>query len=500
MKKIVVLAVALGVAVSAFGANPPSRIAVILPTKGRGGTRLAADIADDVMIGVNRAAREFAGFIDGREGKIDYGDAVEFAVLETPDDSSKIERALPRLGLEKYDLVIGAGFLFGLPFEAIHRDYPGTTFVVVDYYADLSESGGNLLALRFQTRDAAFVAGALAADRFAGKTLGMIVGMDIPFMWEEFIDGFVEGAAYMDDVAGTTSPVAVEFVGDFGDYDAAYDLATRMYRGGIPCIYQTAGDAGYGVLDAARDHGRWVIGVDTDQGLETALRGEASNHILTSTVKRWGNGVYLVVREFLEEGSLPRGVRVVGIPEGCAEVAVNPYNAPIIADQLDLMASLRAGLIAGKLPAAAPSGGEVWRAKADIPDIEIVTVTVNDPILAPGIPEHYGPAIQEALSTEFHGIGLYRVIDKDQVDRLLEEISFSLEGVTEENQSLEIGRLAAAEAIVFVSVGDIAGQVNIDCKLVDVETGLTIAASRESYADFQKLFENLDDIVGALGR
>jgi hypothetical protein len=247
--------------------------------------------------------------------------------------------------------------------------------------------------------------------------------------------------------------------------------------------------------------GKWSIGVDHDQGLGAALRLDSHEHILTSTVKKWGNGVYLACREYLTTGNLPKGSQIVGLAEDCVDMAVNPYNAPILGDQLSMIKDLKQALITGELPDAMPSKeNTVWASIEEKPMVEIITVTVNDPVLSPGIPEYYGATLQEALSTEFYEIGFYRVIDSDQVKRLLSEICFSLSGVSEESTKLEVGRLVAAEAIVFVNMGEIGEKVNVDCKLVEVETGLMIAAARESYPDFESVLEGLGSLVMELGK
>jgi hypothetical protein len=56
----------------------------------------------------------------------------------------------------------------------------------------------------------------------------------------------------------------------------------------------------------------------------------------------------------------------------------------------------------------------------------------------------------------------------------------------------------ADQAIVFVNLGEIVESVNIDCKLVDVETGLLIAAPRETYPDFEILLDNLSPLIRQL--
>ena len=223
---------------------------------------------------------------------------------------------------------------------------------------------------------------------------------------------------------------------------------------------------------------------------------------MTSTQKKWGNGVYLICKEYLTTGKLPHGAQFVGLAEDCTDLAVNPYNTPILGKQLETIRELKAALIAGELPSSpsSPAESNVWESTAVQSTVEIITVTVNDPVLSLGIPAHYGPMIQEAMSTEFLQVGLYRVIDSEQVDRLLSEISFSLDGVSEENTKLEIGRLVSAEAIVFVNLGEIGDKVNVDCKLVDVETGLLIAAARETYPDFESVLDSLGSLVADLGK
>jgi len=493
------------------GNNGVPRIAVILPVAENHDNPMA----DDVMIGINRLAREFDGTIHGREETVEFGGEADFTILETAgldDTQSNIDaltEEIRALDPGRYDLVFGAGFHYHDPLRVLAGEVPGTRFVVVDSYGG-SETEDNYLILQFSTANAAFLAGVVAAERFPGEPLGFIGGMDIPLINDEFRDGFLAGVEYMDQRSGVRTDVIVDYTDSFGDYDAGYDLADRMFDRGVKCIYQAAGASGYGALDAARDRDLWVIGVDIDQGLQMALREMPYRHILSSTVKKWGNGVYLVGKEYLTEGKLPRGLQIVGLAEDCTDLVVNPYNALVLGDQLDTIEELKSIFIADEEPpfvsstasSSSPSTTArpaVWKTLQDKPAVEILTVTVNDPILSPGVPAHYGAMIREAMSTEFHKIGLYRVIDNEQVDRLLAEISFSLDGVSEENTRLEMGRLVAAEAIVFVNIGEVGERVNIDCKLVDVETGLMIAAARETYTNFENVLDNLAPLIRELG-
>jgi len=73
-----------------------------------------------------------------------------------------------------------------------------------------------------------------------------------------------------------------------------------------------------------------------------------------------------------------------------------------------------------------------------------------------------------------------------------------LDGVSGKNTQLEVGRPVAADAIIFVSIGETGERVNIDCKLVDVEARLMIAGARKTYPDIEKFLENLAPRIGEL--
>jgi basic membrane protein A len=473
-----------------------TKVAVLLPTLGESYT-----VADEVMIGINRLAQEFSGSIIGREETITFGKGPVFTILDTeagnePEQSALITERISGFGLGRYDLVIGFGFHYIKPFETVCDKYPETRFIGVDFVLDVQRS--NLTTLQWDMREVTFMAGALAAERFAGDKIGVLGGIDIGFIREDFMDPFVAGAAYMDGITGEKTEVAYEIAGSFNDPALGYAVAEQLYSRGVRCIYEAAGGTGEGIRAAAADSGKTVIGVDIDWGLSLALEGKPASHILTSTVKRWDEAVYLVCREYFLTATLPVGNQIVGLAEGCAELAVNPYNAPLLGTQLDTIRSLKAAILSGEIDVSrAPVRAEVWQT-VETPFTSAV-VTVADPVLTSGIPGHYGPLLQEALSTEFITAGGYRVISREQVGRLVSEINFSMGGLTDEAAGLEAGRLVAAEAIVFVKLAEIGDKINLDCKLVMVETGLAAAAVRAIYTGMDALLEDLPSVIRQLG-
>ena len=54
-------------------------------------------------------------------------------------------------------------------------------------------------------------------------------------------------------------------------------------------MFAVAGPCGLGALDAAKESGKWGVGVDVDQSY-------LGNYILTSAVKRVDTGIFLAVK------------------------------------------------------------------------------------------------------------------------------------------------------------------------------------------------------------
>ncbi|UCF99059.1 MAG: BMP family ABC transporter substrate-binding protein [Spirochaetaceae bacterium] len=449
---------------------------------------------EEFMIGVSRSAQELGGTIIGREGIVAFGENIEFTVIPTAYEEGEIDREFPAFELGQYDLVFGCGWMYTNPLINTYRKYPQTHFVLVDSARDV-DPGNNLTFLLFKTGDAAFLAGVVAATKVKGSPIGFIGGMDRPFIREEYLAGFSEGLDFADSLQGTTTELFVEFADAFDQREQGYNIALSMYGRGVECIYQVAGYTGFGVLEAAEEVGKWVIGVDTDQGLEFA-REPLGRWILTSTVKRWGTAVYLVCKEFLFTGTVPVGVHFVGLNEGCVDIAINPYNTPYLLDQLDLIASVREALKRGEISSAKKREQTgIWKAAAGSVAAVKTSLAVNDPVLSQGIDASYASTLQKALCTAFHESGRFRVISREQKSRLLEEISFSLDVTADEKQQLEVGRLIAAEAIVFVDLSMVGSKYLLDAKVVDVQTGIALSASSASFDAIESVFEGLNLLI-----
>ncbi|HPG57215.1 MAG TPA: BMP family ABC transporter substrate-binding protein [Candidatus Wallbacteria bacterium] len=215
---------------------------------------------------------------------------------------------------QKYDLLIGVGFEYEELFSKLSRQFKNTHFVIIDS----AVTGKNTASLIFREHEGGFLAGAFAALVSKGKPVGFIGGMMIPPV-ERFSDGFVEGAKHIN----PKIKVEIRYVGKdpsaFANKAEAKKLALQLYKSGVQIIFHAAGGAGLGVIEAAVDAKRYVIGVDSDQ---SAL---APGNVITSVEKRLDVVIYDFLKSAIKEG-FKSGKRNYGVKEGAIRLSSLDYS------------------------------------------------------------------------------------------------------------------------------------------------------------------------------
>lgn len=159
---------------------------------------------------------------------------------------------------------------------------------------DFSSTGGmpkNMRNVLFKSEEASYLAGYLAGMMTETGVIGVVGGMEIPAV-ERFYYGYSAGADVAAEERGQNITVRVAYVGNFYDTETGERLAAEMYDAGADVILQAAGEAGNGVIAAAKKSGNYVIGVDLDQ------RDLAPENMLTSVTKNLEEAVYQTIAEY----------------------------------------------------------------------------------------------------------------------------------------------------------------------------------------------------------
>ncbi|NLB89815.1 MAG: BMP family ABC transporter substrate-binding protein [Clostridiales bacterium] len=225
---------------------------------------------------------------------------IEYKVLECRNDPSAIKDQMVEAS-EYAQIVVAVGFEFGDIIQALAADYPEVDYIYVDNAIPDIE---NLITVSYADNEGAFLAGALAAMMTTStelegmneeKIIGMVGGEDIEVI-RNFQVGYEAGAKYIDEEV----EVKVLFAQTFEDPAKGKENATSLYSAGADIVFQVAGKTGEGVFLAAKEQGKYAIGVDTDQ------RYIEPDHIIASMKKEVGTSIYDTIVQ-IQEGTVERG-------------------------------------------------------------------------------------------------------------------------------------------------------------------------------------------------
>jgi len=187
-----------------------------------------------------------------------------------------------------FNIVISAGFLLADATEAVAQQFPNTKFAITDYsVANFKSHPSNIEGLTYATQQNSYLIGCLAAHAAQArgtKNISVVGGIKIPPV-DTFLAGYKAGAQKC--VKGTT--VQIGYSQDFIDQAKCKSVAENQIDAGSQVVFGVAGPCGLGALDAAKERGRWAVGVDVDQSY-------LGPHILTSAVKRVDTGIFLAVK------------------------------------------------------------------------------------------------------------------------------------------------------------------------------------------------------------
>ncbi len=246
------------------------------------------------------------------------------------------------------DLVVTVGFLLGDATLAAAEANTDQDFAIVDFAYD--EPVDNIKPLLFNTDEAAFLAGYLAAGMSESGTVGTFGGINIPPV-TIFMDGFLAGIEHHNTEKGTEVELLGWdgsdglFTGDFENQDNGRQTAQSLLDEGADIIFPVAGPVGLGAAAAVQDAGNAsVIWVDSD-GCESAE--EYCDLFLTSVLKNIDNAVFDAI-ETSAAGELD-GEPYFGTLEndGVGLAEYNSFDDDVPQELKDEVDALREAIIAG---------------------------------------------------------------------------------------------------------------------------------------------------------
>lgn len=235
---------------------------------------------------------------------------------------------LSTLAQQKYDIVIGVGFLMADAMATVAKKFPDTSFAIIDFpQAGLKGKPANVRGLLFKEAEAGYLAGTLAAlyvkDQGGDQVISSVGGQKIPPV-DAYIAGFQAGAKEANPDIKTLNGYSQDFV----KQDLCKELALNQIAEGSQVVFQVAGQCGLGALDAAKEKSMQGIGVDADQGY-------LGDHIITSALKKVDVSVFETVKA-VQDGSFQGGSDMIfevkndGVGLGKIGPAGTKYEAQVM--------------------------------------------------------------------------------------------------------------------------------------------------------------------------
>ena len=205
---------------------------------------------------------------------------------------------------EGADLIVLISFEFKDILAELAPTAPDTKFLYVDQC--IEQKPDNVHCVVFREYEASYLAGVMAGLMTKSNNVGVISGVDIPFM-HRFSDAYRDGAkAINPDV-----DVQIRWVGGdkpFSDPVRAKEQALAMVSSGADIIYTVTSGGDFGVIEGATQENFQVIGVDVN------LCPNAPGYIIDNVLKQIDKAIIQSVDGIMS--GTKKTVSTLGIKEG----------------------------------------------------------------------------------------------------------------------------------------------------------------------------------------
>lgn len=219
-------------------------------------------------------------------------------------------------------LVWGIGFAMAGAVQSAAEMNDDVNFAIVDNAYDTVPD--NVTCVTFNAQDSSFLAGYAAGLTTKTNSVGFIGGVSSAII-DQFEYGYRAGVLYAAKELGKDITVDVQYADSFSDSAKGKAIATAMYSNGSDVIFHAAAGVGIGVIEAAVEADKWVIGVDSDQSyLEP-------KNVLTSSLKRVDVAVQNLSERFAKGENIGGQTFTFGLADGGVGI---PENNPNMDDEV----------------------------------------------------------------------------------------------------------------------------------------------------------------------
>ncbi len=112
-----------------------------------------------------------------------------------------------------------------------------------------------------------------------------------------------------------------------------------------------------------------------------------------------------------------------------------------------------------------------------------------------------GSMIAEMFTTEIVESRAFRIVEREQLEKVLKELKVAQSGIVDTTQAQKVGKMVGAAVIVTGSVMKVGERLRIDSRIIEVETGVIVSAdSRLCAMDLDELTRAVAQMTGDLAK
>lgn len=111
------------------------------------------------------------------------------------------------------------------------------------------------------------------------------------------------------------------------------------------------------------------------------------------------------------------------------------------------------------------------------------------------VDEETASGVMVFIENAFVNVGKVRVVDRQNIAKIVKEYEFQQSDLTDQSTAVEIGKLSGADIIVIGSISYVGKQYYLNIKLISVETGEIIGSSIDEASDATGFYQMCNQAV-----
>lgn len=229
-------------------AEKPFKIAVVIP-----GVTAGSPIYEQAVVGVKEAVAE--------------NPKAEMKVVELGFNQAEWQEKITSIvATGEYDILLTSNPAMPFVCMEVAEIFPEQKFIILDSYFDGHPQMATYLYNQVeQSYMLGYLAGLISTSLMKGANpdlkIGMVVAQEYPALNKMIIPGFLQGAQ----AVNSSFEMDLRVIGNWYDAGKAAELTKSMIDAGVDVIGAVCGGASQGVIDAARERGKYVMFWDNDE-------------------------------------------------------------------------------------------------------------------------------------------------------------------------------------------------------------------------------------------